>query len=966
MVRAAPDHAKRDLKKQLDSNDIRKSIVDFIMNHIESSATPERPAASALPPRPATSHAISRPIIPSSSTVESLETAEYVAPPPKKIEKIWMNSTRELDNTIEDMKAFFEGKESEQNWMNREKSMIKLRNIALGNAPKDFPDRFIAAIRVILDGILKASNSLRTTLSTCGCEALQEIANASGPGIDPMVDILLQNYIKICGNTKKLAAQNGSNTVEAIVANATPNHKLVQHMWFACQDKNVQPRLYAAGWLKVMMTKHAHHRHQLEHANGMETLEKCIKKGLSDANPGVREKMRSTFWTFAKVWPERSGAIMDTLDPKSRALLEKDPGNPNASAASTAAGPERPKFSKSTTLPPKPSIKDFKAAQRRAQLAAAAKNPPSRPGSAQDFSASTPAPSSTHRPAAQPASSFRSTAQMGTLSSAPMRPPMRPPRRPEMPRPATAEPFSSAAKARSTASRMAGQKTNGASPKTASRDSPSGSPSKRDEDLTMIFPGLQSAQNRIRGSPPKQSTPRQENNTPTRFGSSLPKVSTPNSTRSARGSQSPPRLVASPRVTREQSPTLTRSRNHAKTDSGDFRSSRLGSRSPDKQAVARRMSIPDTDEPAEVEPVAVYEDPTTIPVSTEASQEFSPAPGSVAENVDPDSGEKAKPKTTQRDGSSPMAPLDNNHNQIAIPNDLKDALDNVGRDNRPGTSHQLWDKRINKVMENDTAPIAKDTKEATYRVSKGIEAIKAGKLDEYGCRIVQSLIQSHAEVFADQEIYNTMMMTLLEELDKPLKLQEDNTPGKREVEYKTQILVTIHLMMKTSKDYFAPHHPQALKAFLLAIKSFKPQAHIIGGLVQSCEAVILECHTTTALLSILDVLDMDNDNTQERNTLRETCLYSLTMALARYNTLPADAKMPIDDETSDRLGKLADLCWRDPRPAVRNRDLEYALQLRDALGGGDEKLEGYIGADKETFRAFFKYQDAKKKRGEKA
>ena len=45
-----------------------------------------------------------------------------------------------------------------------------------------------------------------------------------------------------------------------------------------------------------------------ESSGGLELAEKCLKKGMSDANPKVREGMRATYWVFASVWPDKGEA----------------------------------------------------------------------------------------------------------------------------------------------------------------------------------------------------------------------------------------------------------------------------------------------------------------------------------------------------------------------------------------------------------------------------------------------------------------------------------------------------------------------------------------------------------------------------------------------------------------------------------------------------------------------------------
>lgn len=226
----------------------------------------------------------------------------------EEMEPIYIDSARDLEENLREMNPHFEGKESEQNWSRREKSIVKLRRITKGNAPQDLSTAYLAGIRSLLDGILKTVNSLRTTVSTNGCHLVQDIAKAAGPGLDSMVEILLQSLIKLCASTKKITAANGDATVNAVVTNVTYNTRLAQHIWGACQDKNVQPRIYATGWLKSIITKHRHHKNTLEHAGSLDLIEKCIRAGLADRDPKVRETTRPTYWAFARLWSERSEA----------------------------------------------------------------------------------------------------------------------------------------------------------------------------------------------------------------------------------------------------------------------------------------------------------------------------------------------------------------------------------------------------------------------------------------------------------------------------------------------------------------------------------------------------------------------------------------------------------------------------------------------------------------------------------
>lgn len=380
-----------------------------------SRAHRERPIASSVPTEPPVVH---RPHTPGPKQQPQQPIADDDG-----LEPFDVASSRDVDDLVRDMLPWFDGKESEDNWSKREKNVILLRRLTRGNAPHDFPHNFISAVKTLLDGIFKVVNSLRTTMSSNGSLLIQDIARTCGPRIDSMVEIIMQNLMKLCSGLKKIAAQNGNLAVDAVINNVSFSIRLLQHVAFAAQDKNVGVRLFASGWLKSLIIRQAHHKSSVEHGGGVDLIEKSITKGLADANPGVREASRSTFWTFYSVWPERANVIADTLDPKSRTLLEKDQSNPNPPSKGASSLPAKSPAKSRTAL------QEAIAARKKAQM-------PSRPESAQpafvEAKASAPASKSTR--------SVPTGAPLSSLSSAPMRPAMKP-RRAELSRPATADPY---------------------------------------------------------------------------------------------------------------------------------------------------------------------------------------------------------------------------------------------------------------------------------------------------------------------------------------------------------------------------------------------------------------------------------------------------------------------------------------------------------------------------------------------
>ncbi|KAJ5135338.1 uncharacterized protein N7515_004616 [Penicillium bovifimosum] len=454
LFKNGPARAKSDLQKQMAARGVRKSIANAVLSGIGlGSAEPEatsstRPISRAersvsvmssrshaaeqhddeLEPvksRPASRAHRERPV---ASSVSAEPQSYHHTPAPKQapqqelpyedgLEPYDVASARDIDDLVRDMLPWFDGKESEDNWSKREKNVILFRRLTRGNAPQDFSQTYLNAVKTLLDGIFKVVNSLRTTMSSNGSLLIQDIARRCGPKIDPMVEIIMQNLLKLCSALKKIAAQHGNAAVDVVIKNVSFSNRLLQHVCFATQDKNVGVRLFASGWLKSLIIRQAHHKSAVEHGGGLELIEKSITKCLGDANPGVRESTRSTFWTFYGVWPERANVIADTLDAKSRTLLDKDSSNPN------------PKSKGAPALPAKSPAKSRTALQEAIAARKKAANP-SRPESAQPAFAEV-KPSTRSVPTGAPLSS---------LSSAPMRPGMKP-RRAELSRPATADPY---------------------------------------------------------------------------------------------------------------------------------------------------------------------------------------------------------------------------------------------------------------------------------------------------------------------------------------------------------------------------------------------------------------------------------------------------------------------------------------------------------------------------------------------
>lgn len=218
---------------------------------------------------------------------------------------VYLNSAKEVDHELHLMAAAFEGRETEQNWSIREKHVNRLRSLLRGNAIHEYQSHFIFLLKGLSDGIMKSANSLRTTLCLVGCQFIKDAAIIGGPMMDQFAELWLSNLIKLSSATKKITSQAASATIMILLSNVSFQPRLLQQLSAAIADKNPQTRTYAASWLRVLLEAHVDSRNYLEQSNSLDVLEKCVKRGLADANPSAREGMRKTLSVYSNIFPQR-------------------------------------------------------------------------------------------------------------------------------------------------------------------------------------------------------------------------------------------------------------------------------------------------------------------------------------------------------------------------------------------------------------------------------------------------------------------------------------------------------------------------------------------------------------------------------------------------------------------------------------------------------------------------------------
>jgi CLIP-associating protein 1/2 len=975
------------------ARDVRKTIVSFIVQHLGIRDSKDVDLAASTVSISTTS--TDRQADPALN--ESVMSEQPLSQESAPLEPLYVHTQRELEDSFREMAPAFEGRETEHNWLARDKSVRKLRRQLKGNAPTDFQPAFIAGVKGMVDNILKVSNTLRTTMSTNGCQLVQELYRTLGTAMDPMTEIFIQNFIKMSAATKQITTKNSDSTMEAILSNCTYNHRLMHHIWLSFQEKNMQTRSLSPGWLTILMKKNATHKVHIEHSGGIEIMEKCLKKGLEDASPKVRESTRGSYWVFAQIWPDHGAKFLANLDDKMRTALEKDPNNPSksslaSSVSSLASNKSKPALNTRTS-----AVRDAIVAQRRAAMA---RSLPDRPTSAQSILSTTEQPArsaaaATRAGAARPPSSLNVTSKAAqapptqrTLTSAPARRP----RRPELNRPATADPY---------ATRRV--PTNQGTPTISPQTSPSKSAtankaasSTRAIGRTPVRPAAHSVSSTVRSktrveNPPTKSSPIQHTS----------HIPTPQSSPSKDENLTLIAPFSRPPEDDHLPASHSRLPIHRKSTSRDSGATKASEEDTDGFTMVLPSFRPESGErPSPGRPTSSGS-MSKVPLPKRSPIKLS------AENVKPGSPRVAKTQTPskvpaahhniadsleQQQPSSVQVYEDPFQSDEPVSSSLpvKPVLEEIAINERNSdVEHETQNRELRSNEQNilgqrtprghskttstgsilgvngdsDNLQVSAETIRNRRLLTSAIERVRAKTLDAHGFRHVQELVRSNSDIWGEEgQKFGDLLIALLEYLEAPADaLKVNGTPASSKIQnLKTQVLATIRAMLAIHKKEATQFYARSLCSVLLARRQFDEVSHITSEMEKLAEEIVRNGPNNESIVAILDLIEsLTNHSTPSTpsspppaNSTSTNNSRTITMSLSVLSSLlaPPSATQrakattvttptPLSPALTKRLGTTAVRLLEDSNPEVRRADLEFCLVLHERLGG--ENGEGF-------------------------
>ncbi|CAO3698068.1 unnamed protein product [Rhizopus stolonifer] len=241
------------------------------------------------------------------------------------IEAVQVYSAKELDHEFTDMLKCYRDKETEFNWEAREKAIIRLRGILRGNATEAYLDTLVQGIKQMVDGMIKAVESLRTQLAVKALSLVADVGIYLGKHLDAYIfDQLFMCLMRCAGVTKKMVSSASLQATLSFLKHATFYPKFVNMLTLAMNEKNVQVRLFTMHYTKAVLATHAHHaRAIMDRTSCTDQIEALVSKGLNDAAPAVKEIARESFWIFWEYWKIRGEHLLKQLSPAAQKQLEK-------------------------------------------------------------------------------------------------------------------------------------------------------------------------------------------------------------------------------------------------------------------------------------------------------------------------------------------------------------------------------------------------------------------------------------------------------------------------------------------------------------------------------------------------------------------------------------------------------------------------------------------------------------------
>nr|XP_023016802.1 CLIP-associating protein 1 [Leptinotarsa decemlineata] len=292
--------------------------------------------------------------------------------------KIQIFAAREVTEHLKTIQDIIS--DGNKEWNKRVDALKKIRSLVIAGAT-NFEEFYVGVrnIEIALQGTLK---DLRSQVVREACITISYLSQTLANKFDKTAEILLQPLINLIQNSAKVMATSGLITVKFIIQNTHSPRMITAITSNAQKSKSKDIRRACCELLELMLTqwpKHPLERH-------VASLQEALKSGIADADPEARVISRKAFKGFKEHFPDQAEALLQSLEPSYRRVLQGESMSTSSSHNNIAGGFKTPRqYGRSTAASTTDTARkgfrsnsaiDLQAAQRakaRAQYSALAR-----------------------------------------------------------------------------------------------------------------------------------------------------------------------------------------------------------------------------------------------------------------------------------------------------------------------------------------------------------------------------------------------------------------------------------------------------------------------------------------------------------------------------------------------------------------------------------------------------------------
>ncbi|KAJ3209697.1 hypothetical protein HDU67_005991 [Dinochytrium kinnereticum] len=202
-----------------------------------------------------------------------------------------------LDAEIRHVVAVYEQKETEENWMQLEDALTKLKTIIRSHSSSQY---FTATLKRFKQPLFVSLSSDRTRLARTGLSLVDVLAEELGERLDGNLDIIVPPVLRLCARANKVFVNSASSTLKVLIENARLA-SILPYLHDSLSSPAKTLRIAAADGFAHCLDV----ANPFRLASYLEVIEAFIRVSAEDSTSEVRECARKIFERYKDNFPHR-------------------------------------------------------------------------------------------------------------------------------------------------------------------------------------------------------------------------------------------------------------------------------------------------------------------------------------------------------------------------------------------------------------------------------------------------------------------------------------------------------------------------------------------------------------------------------------------------------------------------------------------------------------------------------------